>query len=74
MFTIEFVIIQGREHPRVVERIISRARHLSDVNITARSQFEGVRQKHAKTPPDGYQILDSHGDIVLRSWERTQHG
>lgn len=71
MFTIEFVIVQGREHPRVVERIVSQARHLSDVNITARSQLEMVRQKHSETPPDGYQILDSQGDIVLRSWERT---
>jgi hypothetical protein len=74
MFTIEFVIAEGRESPAIIEKMVSRARYISDANIMARSQLEGVRRNHPEAPPDGFQIRDASGHIVLRSWQTSRLG
>jgi hypothetical protein len=67
VFTIEFVVVRD---PGVVERVTSNASHLATVEQTAKGLLEGVRQRYPNRPPDGFQIIDEGGVIVLRSWER----
>lgn len=68
MFGIEFVIVRGRPTPGVVERMTSDAVRLADADATAKSLLERVRANRPETPPDGYQIRDNDGAILLRSW------
>ena len=72
MFTIEYVVLAGRDHPGVVERMITQATRVDVAEATAESQLQRVRRMRARVPPDGYQIRDRRGDVVLRSWDNTQ--
>ena len=69
LFTIEFVIVRDGDRLGVVERMTAGADRLADAEHTARSLVERVRRNRPETPPDGFQILDKDGRIVLRSWE-----
>jgi hypothetical protein len=69
VFTIEYVIVQGRLIPDVVEKITSGAMNLAGASAAAKSLLNGVRQRQPETPPDGYQIRDNDGLVILRSWE-----
>jgi hypothetical protein len=48
----------------------SRSRYLADANITAKCLLNTKRERHPERAPDAYQIVDQHGTVVLRSWER----
>ncbi|MBV8612591.1 MAG: hypothetical protein JOY66_02305 [Acetobacteraceae bacterium] len=72
MFTIEFVVARGRPTPGVVDVFKSETFQLADAEISARSMLEKVKAKWPKTPPDGYQIKDYKGNVLLRSWEQRQ--
>jgi hypothetical protein len=72
MFKIEYVIVQRRHQLGVVERMVSGAHKRADAEFTATSLLDKVRREHPKSPPDGYQILDIFGRVVLRSWERQR--
>jgi hypothetical protein len=69
MFTIEFVAVHGWDDPGLVERRVCTFGSFADAERTARSQLAGVRAMHPDTPPDGFQILDGDGSVLLRSWE-----
>jgi len=68
MFTIEYVVARGKMQPVVVERMASAAERLVVALNTAKSLFAKVHAERSP-PPDGYQILDHAGTVVLRSWE-----
>jgi ABC-type hemin transport system substrate-binding protein len=68
MFAIEFVAVRDRHEPEVVEKMTSNVTQLVDVDKTAKSLLEKVRQKRHATPPDGYRIRAHDGRIALRWW------
>ena len=69
MFTIEMLAINwvDREHTRVVQRVPSQAKYLSDANMVAKSLLDQAKGG----APNAYRILDENGVVVLRSWERA---
>jgi hypothetical protein len=68
MFTIEMLAVDwdDREHPTVIHRIPSEGT-LGDANMIAKSLLDDAKRGGL----NGYQILDEHGEIAARSWERT---
>jgi hypothetical protein len=67
MFTIELVVVQGRDGPGVVDRMACPTDRIADAESTARAILPHARKRLPETPPDGYQI-DNEGIVVLRSW------
>jgi hypothetical protein len=67
---IEYAISQSQADPSVVYRVPVRARTLGAAEQVAQGTLEVVRRMFPRTPPDGFQIIDSNDDVVLRSWER----
>lgn len=68
MFTIEYVVTRGKAQPAVVERMSSAAERLVVALNTAKALFAKVHAER-NPPPDGYQIRDHTGAVLLRSWE-----
>jgi hypothetical protein len=66
---IEFVNRCGRDRPDIVEKITSGCSRLIDADGVAKSLLKGVRDRHPQNLPDGYQLRDNDGNVVLRSWE-----
>lgn len=73
MFTIEFVVFQGRNVPAVVEKMASAVQRIGEAEAIAKSLFDKVKRKSHATPPDGFQIRGASGSIVLRSWRLGPH-
>jgi hypothetical protein len=69
VFEVEFVIVHAGDHPEIVEKMSSGCSRLIDADATAKSLLDGVRGRHPQNPPDGYQLRDNNGNVVLRSWE-----
>jgi len=70
MLFIEYVITQGQADPSVVYRIGIRARTLDEAEQAAQGTLDVVRRMFPTTPPNGFQIIDDHDEVVSRSWER----
>jgi len=66
MFTIELVIVRGRDHPEVVERTLSPRHFLYDAEHRAKTMLSEARRRFPDNPPDGYQILNEEGAVVAR--------
>jgi hypothetical protein len=66
MFTIELIIVRGRDHPEVVERTTSPRHFLYDVEHRAKTLLSEAKRRFHDNPPDGYQILDKDGAVVAR--------
>ena len=56
----------------MIEKMTSGCSRLIDADAIAKSLLKGVRDRHPQNPPDGYQLRDNDGNVVLRSWE-PQH-
>ena len=70
MLFIEYVITQGQADPSVVYRSGIRARTLGAAEQAAQGTLDVVRRMFPRTPPNGFQIIDDHDEVVSRSWER----
>jgi hypothetical protein len=66
---IEFVIVHDGDQPDIIEKMASGCSRLIDAKAIASSLFSSTRERHRQNPPDGYQIRNDNGDVVLRSWE-----
>lgn len=67
MFTIEFVVVH-RPAREIIEEAEFGGTSLADADDCARSQLLDVRRRRPAMLPDGYQIRDHSGKVVLRSW------
>lgn len=71
MYEIEYVVVQGQPSPLHIYRIDSGAYSLRAAEQGARNRLDSIRSMFPQNPPDGFQIFDDSGEIVLRSWEGT---
>jgi hypothetical protein len=69
---VEFVIVRDRDRPDIIETMASGCSRLIDADAIASSLFSTTRERHRQNPPDGYQIRNDDGDVVLRSWEKAE--
>jgi hypothetical protein len=67
MFTIEFVVVH-RPAPKIIEETEFAGASLTDADDCARSQLADVRRRRPAMLPDGYQIRNGLGKVVLCSW------
>jgi len=66
MFTIKLTKGQGWEAPVIKEWKVP-VRSLPDAELFARSWLDAIRQKGGKEVPEGYLILDTHGERLKAS-------
>jgi hypothetical protein len=66
MFTIE--LTRGRRHEVVVDKRSSPSPHLKQAIEGARGLLHDARRGGGDDPPDGYRILDEHGQEVASDW------
>jgi hypothetical protein len=69
ILTIEFVVLRNGK-PSLVERIAVAGDRLGYAEQTAKGMLDEVRLRHPKRPPDGFQVIDGDGAVVLSSWEQ----
>jgi hypothetical protein len=71
MFTIEFVVVteDRPEQPKVIETMTSPRVFLYDVEHRARLVLRKAKRQPSPGSPNGYQIRDAEGQVVVRSWE-----
>jgi hypothetical protein len=70
MFAIEIVTVRAGKAPLVIDRATSVGSSVDDADRTAQSLLGKARRMRPHSPPNGYRIIDGHGAVVLRSWER----
>lgn len=71
MLTIEWIRHRGREEPpAVVETMPCRHNVLADAVASAKSQFDGTRERLPLNPPDGFRIVDE-SEKELAQWFAT---
>jgi hypothetical protein len=70
MFAIEIVIVRAGKEPLVIDRATSAATSVEDADRSAQSLLEKAQRMRPHSPPNGYRIIDGHGTVVVRSWER----
>lgn len=71
MYTIEIVVTRGEEPPHLVSREACPDRRLVDAEVTAKMRLKELQKGSAPLAmPDGYQIFNENGQLVLRSWAR----
>jgi hypothetical protein len=68
MFIIEYTAMLGRGPPQIVDRLEVESDRLGGAEDAARLTFDRVRRRSKESQPDGYQIRDASGQIVL-SWQ-----
>ena len=71
MFSIEYVMAGRRAKHSVVYRIDTSARTFGAAEQVARGTLDVVRRMFPTSPPNGFQIIDESGEVVLRSWGRV---
>ena len=70
MFAIEIVTVRAGKEPLVIDRATSVVSSVDDADRSAQSLLDKARRMRPHSPPNGYRIIDGHGAVVVRSWER----
>jgi len=70
MFAIEIVIVRAGKEPLFIDRMTSASSSFDDADRSAQSLLATARRMRPHSPPNGYKLIDGHGSVVVRSWER----